>query len=464
MKKFLIALAIVVGAGAALDLPAAHAATFVQIGNNAPNANTSWALNNYPRVATVDSSNNFLAGAGEVFSATSSAQISALTVYIGKEGSPTVDAKVSFCAYPTFATTTQPCETGGSNLIASWNLSASSIVTNNGSNQDAWAQTLAFPSTMQLYSSVAYGVTVTYAGTRAFSSSNVYRVGFTSTSSFNSLGTGYLGYNGSCGGWSTAGSTSPSNCASQQNSQHLRFYLTGASAPGVSINVRQNGPEVSFYGNCVRAIDLPSGWTLDDNLVYLRMQDVTSATGTTQTVSTTCNSTGTYDTSQVGNTKLWNGTFNVTAIQSGSPGFNAASSFIITGSNVRNPVELLNLCITPDLFDLILHPSSIKSAVGCSFNGMVTLFSDAPPFSWYSQIKTAVTASSTPAVLDATIHLPDGPDLILYRSTSSTAGIAGEINKFPKIGGKSLRELMVIFLWCAFAVYIVTLPYRFVKT
>jgi len=463
MKKILFILALFV-AGVAGKASTAAAATFVQIGNNAANQNTSWSINNYPRAATSDGTQNYIAGAGEVFSATSSAEISALTIYIGKEGTPAVDAKVEFCAYPTFTTTTQPCETGGSNVIASWTISPSSIVTNNGSNQDAWAQTLAFPTTMQLYSSVAYGVTVTYASTRSFSSSNIYRVGFSTSSSFNALGTAYLGYNGSCGGWSTAGSTSPSNCAPQQNGQHLRFYLTGASAPGVSLSVRQNGPDLSFYGNCVRSSDLPAGWTLTDNLVYLRLQDVTSATGTAVTVSTTCSASSTYDTLPQGPTRLWNGTFNATAIQSGTPGFQATASFTVTGSTVKNPIDALNLCITPDLFDLILHPSSIKSAVSCSFNSIVNTFADAPPFSWYTQIKTAVTATSTPATINGTMHWPNGQAFVLYDSSSSTAGVAGKINSFPLIGGKTIRQLEVIFLWCCFALYILILPWRFIKT
>jgi hypothetical protein len=127
-------------------------------------------------------------------------------------------------------------------------------------------------------------------------------------------------------------------------------------------------------------------------------------------------------------------------------------------------VDALNACITPDLFDAIFHPSSIKGAVSCSINSIITTFSDAPPFSWYTQIRTAVTASSTPAVVDLTMHWPNGQAFTVYNSSSTTAGISGRINNFPTIGGKTLRQLEVIFLWCLFALYVVTLPYRFIKT
>lgn len=380
----------------------------------------------------------------EIFGLTQSMSPSTMSLRLSKSGTPTGNYVVTLCAYPD-ELLADPCSR---NVQATWSGSFSNLTTT-----AAWIN-LDMSGTF-LYPSVGYGIHIKL--TNLQTGSNYLNV-FTNSGSYAD-GTFFTARTGCTGSdiWNM-GFLCGNNTALAGHD--MLFDIFGGTAAAITINTRQNGPEVSFFGSCVMPADQPDSWTLNSNLVSILVTG--GATSTAVLAQAPCVDS-VYD-SASNSRRLWNGSFTATASQAGTPHtYSAQTTFTVTGSEVVDPTAALHICTDVGILDVITDPKVVSGAISCSFNAFLSIMNDQPPFLWVNQIKDALSASSTPATVDATLHWPNAQAFTLYSSTSSTAGVTGVVNGFPPIGGLTVRQWIETFLWIGFIGYALSIPYRFLR-
>lgn len=340
---------------------------------------------------------NSLAAGLQTFSLTASMVPATLELWLSKSGTPADDLIIDLCAYAD-TTDDDPCRAGGAGLLQTWTITADTLPAFDVNPPGAAPISLDVDEGIILYSSVPYTIVVE----RAF--------GDTSNYPRWSYNTGWSGSGekkkwiyGSCvPNWQEHASTSPSNCGDTSGNHDWLFRFTELDSGTLSLTLSQNGPQVWAAGACVRPSDLPAGWTLYSNLVDLEYRD-TSATGTLMLSQAECTNGG-Y-TNFPGLT-LWNGTWEVTARQPGTPNsWEVVQQITIEGSDVQNPTAILDSCEQFDLVDVLTDFDDAKEAASCQTMAFLTFLTDIAPFKWRRQL-AAYTASGTTS-WEIGLPLPD---------------------------------------------------------
>jgi len=243
----------------------------------------------------------------------------------------------------------------------------------------------------------------------------------------------------------------------------------------LTLNVRRNGPDVSFYGTCVEPSDLPAAWTLDSNLVSILTTDTTSSTGTNVLRTAECRS-GYYD-SGTGTLYLWDGSFEAVATQSGTPqSFTASATFTVEGSSYANPTALLTGC--PFSLSDVLSSGAFTQALGCYLGTFAKNAVVIAPFSWYTQVEAAAQDASATTTYSIGVPVPSlgwgdysssgsfsmdaAPrttvsTVSLYDSGTATGAADVAAQKFP-----ILRSLAGMFLWLEAGLWLSGMVYLFI--
>lgn len=243
----------------------------------------------------------------------------------------------------------------------------------------------------------------------------------------------------------------------------------------LTIDLIANGANVNASGFCIEPEDLPNGWILNTNTVFIKYKD-TSASGTFMLNEANCNN-GTYTITQ----PLWNGTFLITAEQQGTPvsfSDSATTTINITGNPNQNPVDFLSICDDWTLED-ITSVNGFRNQAACNLSAAANSFlGPIAPFKWWNQIRGITATSSSTSTISIGVPLEQfqwqqttttsfifagttptlSSTVVLFDSATDSGAADQAASEVPYI-----RTFWVIVLWVEVAFWMAGLIWLFIR-
>jgi len=415
----------------------------------------------YFRLDGIDGSGggqNSLSGALQTFTLSQTITTDGIALYLANPFSAAGVLEVYLCSTPD-VTNSNPCHAGS---IYNWHVNEASLPIDDGSHGDRYE--LAIPTTITLAQGTEYGIYIE----RAMLDHNNYIQVARNTGQY-SEGAAKIHLNGSCTapGWVWGGATSPSDCTSTVGDNWDILFTINPTSSDLSMTTQDGFPgdeDINVAGNCHKLLSGQSwasgygaGGSPDYGKVKVTASKVINGTrqgfyfadasctvdgdtneiGYSQTLSDLAQGQWIFEVQQVTTSASGTATYHIEEIR-----YIESSTGTVGYINPAKPI--VNFIPLSDCYD----DNGDSNAIRGAFCEGMEMIAARPPFQWAGTIWSAwndVGTSATSTVRLA-VALPEGHEILILDSASSTAGAIGQMQLlFP-----GLRAILIGALWIGF--------------